>query len=233
MVRRYRTVSNLGVATGLEIQMINLIRPEHSRKFTTHITGMYRLRYRVFKQRLDWAVDVEDGTEIDAYDAADPVYLLRVDTDDNVTACVRLLPTTGPYMLRDTFHALLAGQIAPNSPVIWESSRFATEQSGSLTASPAGLSPATYELLAGMIEFGLASGLSQIVTVTDIRVERILRRADCPLQRLGEPVKIETTTAVAGSLEVSKDALRRVRQASGIDYPVLWEPVWTGANDDI
>lgn len=38
-----------------------------------------------------------------------------------------------------------------------------------------------------MIEFGLSRQLSRIVTVTDLRLERILRRAGRPLERIGEP----------------------------------------------
>ncbi|WP_245261463.1 acyl-homoserine-lactone synthase [Mesorhizobium sp. L103C131B0] len=38
-----------------------------------------------------------------------------------------------------------------------------------------------------MIEFGLSRCLSQIVTVTDLRMERILRRAGWPLVRVGDP----------------------------------------------
>lgn len=76
-----------------------------------------------------------------------------------------------------------------------------------------------------MIEFGLSRSLKAIVTVTDIRIERILKRARWPLRRLGTPHAIGTTMAVAGSLEVSQEALWQLRQACGIDRRVLWAPV--------
>lgn len=206
--------------------MLILIKPEHNSVFASQIASMYRLRHRVFKERLGWNVDVHDGIEKDQFDAASPAYLVRLDAVDAVTACVRLLPTTGPYMLRDTFANLASGRLLPNSPLVWESSRFAIQPAGSTEMATNGLSNATFELFAAMIEFGLARDLSEIVTVTDLRVERILRRAGWPLRRLGEPSTIDTTRAVAGSLEISLEALQRVRETSGITMPVLWEPAW-------
>src|SRR3546814_12704268 len=94
--------------------------------------------------------------------------------------CVRLLPTSGPTMLRDTFAPLLAGHPAPSDPAIWESSRFALDVGHEAGDPASGIASATYELFAGMIEFGLARGLADIVTVTDLRMERILRRAAWP-----------------------------------------------------
>ncbi|WP_352713480.1 acyl-homoserine-lactone synthase [Mesorhizobium sp. M0586] len=37
------------------------------------------------------------------------------------------------------------------------------------------------------MKFGLSRRLSRIATVTDLRMERILRRAGWPLERIGEP----------------------------------------------
>lgn len=54
--------------------------------------------------------------EVDVFDAWRPVYLLQKNEDNRVQGCVRLLPTTGPNMLRDTFPALLEGQAAPAAP---------------------------------------------------------------------------------------------------------------------
>lgn len=184
---------------------------------------MFRLRYRVFKERLGWDVDCTDGMERDEFDDLDPVYLIYRGPEGRVEGCIRMLPTLGPNMLRDTFDTLLDGSDAPRDSRTWESSRFSLDTS-SQAKSPVGLSPATHELFAGMIEFGLAWGLDRIVTVTDVRVERILKRAGWPLQRLGSVRRIGETMTVAGFLETSTAALGRVREIGEIDSPVLWIP---------
>ena len=80
---------------------------------------------------------------------------------------------------------------------------------------------ATYELFAGMIELGLMRELTDIVTVTDARMERILCRARWPLRRLGSPRPIGKTIAVAGYLEVSRERLQCVREAGRLDHAVI------------
>lgn len=75
----------------------------------------------VFKQRLDWTVQVSGNMEIDEFDVLRPVHLLH-----RPTGCVRHLPSTDPTMLRDIFPILLDGNPALKSNQIWESSRFAS-----------------------------------------------------------------------------------------------------------
>ena len=110
----------------------------------------------------------------------------------------------------------LDGQPAPASDTIWESSRFGVDLCSREEKTGRSIARATYELFAGMIEFGLMRQLTDIVTVTDARMERILCRARWPLRRLGSPRAIGKTIAVAGYLEVSQERLARVREAGGL-----------------
>lgn len=205
--------------------MMQLITAEYYGDFIDAVTEMHRLRYRVFKERLDWDVTFSGDMEIDEFDALRPAYLIQRASDNRIQGCVRLLPSTGPTMLRDTFPLLLDGAPAPASPAIWESSRFALDLHYDTPIGARGLASATYELFAGMIEFGLSRQLTEIVTVTDARMERILRRAEWSLRRIGKPRALGSTLAVAGYLEVSIESLARVRAAGGLQGPVLWAPV--------
>ncbi len=181
---------------------------------------MHRLRRRVFRDRLDWKVSVSDGLEVDQYDALSPTYLLGIDRQD-VVGCVRLLPTTGRNMLANTFPVLLDGRGAPNSARIWESSRFCVDTQRVETTAENGLKEATFLLFAAMIEWGQQQHLDAIATVTDLRMERILRRAGWGLDRLGEPRQIGATKAVAGLLPITDDALGAIRAAGKISKPVI------------
>jgi acyl homoserine lactone synthase len=213
----FEEAASFGIRFGFTI-------PIHDRVFTEEIAEMHRLRWRVFKERPDWDVQISRDMEIDEFDALRPAYLIQRASDGPVRGCVRLLPSTGPTMLRETFPMLLDGVPAPASPAIWESSRFALDLDPGIPKTH-GLAVATYELFAGMIEFGLSRHLSEIVTVTDARMERILRRAGWPLRRIGKPCALGSTLAVAGYLETSIESLARVRMAGGVRGPVLWAPV--------
>jgi acyl homoserine lactone synthase len=205
--------------------MMQLITQESYGEFVDELTEMHRLRYRVFKERLDWDVQISGDMEIDAFDALHPAYLLQRDEQGQVQGCVRLLPSTGPTMLRDTFPILLDGAPAPADAAIWESSRFSIDRGPTTAKAAGGLARATFELFAGVIEFGLSRRLTDIVTVTDARMERILRRAGWPLRRIGNVRALGTTLAVAGYLDVSIQSLACVRSAGGLKGPILWAPV--------
>ncbi|KYK46212.1 conjugal transfer protein TraI [Bradyrhizobium liaoningense] len=177
--------------------------------------GMHRLRGRVFKDRLDWDVSVSDGLEIDQYDTFKPTYLLVLEQND-VVGCVRLLPTIGRNMLADTFPVLLDGNPAPKATTIWESSRFCVDTKNAAATAENGLRKATFLLFAAMIEWGQQHNLRAIATVTDLRMERILRRAGWQLDRLGSPRQIGSTKAVAGLLPITNEALSTIRAAGQI-----------------
>ena len=196
--------------------MIQLITPDRYGEFLGELAEMHRLRYRIFKERLGWDVEVSGDMEIDEFDACRPAYLLQTDDNGRIQGCVRLVPTIGPTMLRDTFPLLLDGQPAPASDTIWESSRFGVDLCSRDEKTGRSIAKATYELFAGMIEFGLMRRLTDIVTVTDARMERILCRAHWPLRRLGSPQAIGKTLAVAGYLEVSQERLACVREAGDL-----------------
>lgn len=185
--------------------------------------GMHRLRGRVFKERLDWDVSVSGGLEIDQYDTYRPTYLLALEQSD-VVGCVRLLPTTGRNMLADTFPLLLDGHAAPKADRIWESSRFCVDTKSVAATAGNGLREATFLLFAAMIEWGQQRDLQAIATVTDLRMERILRRAGWHLDRLGTPRQIGATKAVAGLLPITSDALGAIRAAGKISGPVIEAP---------
>lgn len=209
--------------------MIQLITPDRYGEFVDVLAEMHRLRYRVFKERLGWEVETAGDMEADEFDALQPSYLVLRGYDSRVVGCVRFLRSTGRTMLQDAFPALLPDGELRGSADVWESSRFALDVHSNVPKMGAGLAAPTFELFAGMVEFGLAHDCAKILTVTDVRMERILRRATWPLERLGPARAIGTTMAVAGYLEVSESALSRLREMGQIKGPVLWAPVLRAA----
>ena len=124
-------------------------------------------------------------------------------------------------MLRDVFSNLLAPDDAVESATIWESSRFAISPNVTDRDPNTRLNPVTYELLLAIIEVGLMTGLSFVVTVFDARMKRILRMADFPVEFIGTPQRIGKATAYAGLLEVSEEAWASVAAKGGINHRVI------------
>ena len=160
---------------------------------------MHTLRAKVFRGRLGWEVPVLSGMEIDGYDALEPRYMLMRD-GETLRGCWRLLPTEGPYMLKDSFPQLLDGQEPPSDPHIWELSRFAIETEG---AGSYGFSEMTMESIEAIIRHAHERGLSRYVTVTTTAIERMLRRAGVVTTRIGAPQAVGIETAVALYVEIA------------------------------
>lgn len=185
------------------------------------LAAMYRLRRRVFKDRLDWSVSVSGDMELDVYDALNPTYLLVTSNQGDVVGSVRLLPTTGPTMLANTFQALLGCHEAPKCARILESSRFCVDTKLATELGENSLNRATFILFAAMIEGLRAARADSIVTVTDARMERILRRAGWPLERIAPPQRIGQTMALAGFLHASDEVLAAMYRQADVTGPVL------------
>jgi acyl homoserine lactone synthase len=171
--------------------------------------GMFRLRHQTFVDRLGWDVETHDGMERDGFDVKNTHYIFMPTAEGTVDACWRLLPTTGPYMLKDTFPQLLAGLPAPQAPDVWEMSRFAvaTDRVGS-TGQEFG--PLSVELMAESARFALANGISRYVTVTTAAIERLLRKQGLSMHRLCAPLRIGGVLTVACAIEVDATTLAAV-----------------------
>jgi len=161
--------------------------------------AMHRLRAKVFSDRKGWQVPVMSGMEIDGYDALEPHYMLLREADGMLRGCWRLLPTDGPYMLKNTFPQLLHGEAAPCAPDVWELSRFAMENGG----QPGfGFSGVALQSVCEIIRFGHRQGIREYVTVTTTSVERMLMRAGVVLRRFGPALEVGVETAVAIRVDI-------------------------------
>lgn len=166
---------------------------------------MYKLRHAVFAERLKWTSLNTAQREIDLYDVINPVYLICRDPAGEVVGCWRLLPTTGPYMLKDIFSHLLWGAPPPAQPDIWEISRFAIDPQWRDYDSLGAVGSVVGQMLLDLFDFSQANGITRIVAASDIRFDRILKRAGLTTTHYGPAVRMENSYAVAGWTEIRSE----------------------------
>ncbi len=198
----------------------------HDRKLNPEKTAdIYRLRKRVFHDALKWDVQISGDQEIDHFDDANPIYVTSsASGGGKLRGALRLLPTLGPNMLADTFPQLMNGEPEIRSASIWESSRFCIDPDLLQDRSSNQVTIAAAELMCGVGELGLRSGISHIVTVTDIFLERMFRRMGCPGERIGKPLRIGSVIAVAVGWEVTEELLSQMKVMASISGDVLAVP---------
>ena len=202
--------------------MLKLIEGSYASFFPKEIDAMFRNRAETFSGRLGWEVTVKDGYERDEFDRANTLYLVSVDPDtEQYWGSLRLLPTTGPNMLRDVFPQLLDGEYI-ESATIWESSRIcAAAIAGQPERNRSGVNYVLSELILGIGEVAVAAGLTQVVSVFDARIFRVLKAAGCNPQIIGTPQRIGGIMSYAGLFDAGEGPLEAFRAATGIEHSVL------------
>lgn len=201
--------------------MIEAISAIQAPQFPIEVDAMFRLRHRVFVDRLNWVEASPDGRERDYFDDLNPIYLLARGADDTLLGTWRLLPTTGPYMLRDVFSELLDGEAAPTHTSVWETSRFAVDADLHGKVGLDAVNLATRELFCGLIELCLDFGISEVITAYDVHIARLLPRIGCHPNWRSQTRRIGNTIALAGRFDINEAVLQAVREKAGIHGPVL------------
>lgn len=166
--------------------MLVVVEDQNASQYRDLLDEMFRLRARVFNDRLKWDVVVKDGMERDRYDDEGPVYLIYTDEEQKrVKGSLRLLPTTGPTLLAEFFADTLPDAARLTSPAIWECTRFCLDERLLDNGSRDEMVFASGVLFAGLGEIGLRSGIESILGNFDASMYRLYRRVGCEVDILG------------------------------------------------
>jgi len=191
--------------------MIVVIENHNAHEYVRLMDDMFRLRARIFRDRLGWDVRVVDGKERDKYDDIGPVYLICTDDEArDVKGSLRLLPTTGPTVLADNFSDTLPDAAHLSAPTIWECTRFCVDDRMSGKGHRDELLLASGELVAGLGEVAIKAGIESVLGNFDATMLRVYRRIGCEVevlgctQRYGRPVYL-------GLFPISEPILRKVK----------------------
>ncbi len=191
--------------------MIVVIEQYNAHEYSDLMDEMFRLRARVFRDRLRWDVQVRDGKERDKYDDEGPVYLIYADDESRkVKGSLRLLPTTGPTVLADIFSDTLPDAVHLSAPTIWECTRFCLEDDILSRGHREELLIASAVLIAALGDVAIRAGIESIVGNFDSTMLRLYRRIGCEVevlgstQRYGRPVYL-------GLFPISEPIVRKVK----------------------
>jgi acyl homoserine lactone synthase len=191
--------------------MLVVVEEYNSQDYRHLLDEMFRLRARVFSDRLKWDVNVENGMERDRYDDFGPVYLIYTDDDgEQVKGSLRLLPTTGPTLLADFFSDTLPDAAQLSAPSIWECTRFCLDDRLLDHGGRDEMVFASGVLFAGLGEIALQSGIESIIGNFDATMYRLYRRVGCEVEVLGLTRRYGRAVYL-GAFPVSLPILQRIK----------------------
>jgi len=166
--------------------MIVVLEQHNAHEYQHLIDEMFRLRARIFRDRLNWDVEVWEGKERDRYDDEQPVYIIHCDDmGRQVKGSLRLLPTTGPTLLADIFSDTRPDAANLSAPTIWECTRFCLDDRGQEDE----MLFACVALIEAVGEVALRAGIEGIVGNFDESMLLLYRRIGCEVEVLGSTLR--------------------------------------------
>jgi acyl homoserine lactone synthase len=192
--------------------MLVVIDQHNADKHTHLIDQMFRLRARVFQERLKWDVRVADGRERDKYDDMGPLYIIYADDEGReVKGSLRLLPTTGPTLLAEFFSDTLPDAVHLSAPTIWECTRFCLNDKILDKEGSDELLNVSAVLVEALGDVAIGNGIESIVGNFDFRTLQLYRNLGFQVDVLGSTSKFGQAVYL-GLFPISEPILRRVKR---------------------
>lgn len=203
--------------------MIIVIDGINQHMFSDVLDEMFKLRARVFGDRLGWEVNIVDGRERDMFDDLNPAHVVSINDEGEVVGCMRLLQTTGPHMLADVFNSILDGEPPLRSSQVWEATRFCvdTKRLGRGRGKNS-VSYVTSEVMIGSFEYAKTAGVLDSIAVIDPIMNRVLQRSgNAPYDYLGSAKPMGKVVAMAAMMDCSDERISGIRDYAGIEHDVF------------
>jgi len=197
--------------------MIHVVNATNQGEYLNEMEQVWRLRHRVFVEGKGWSeLAKPDGREIDQFDTPSAIHFLLM-RGREVVAYSRLLPTAGPHLLSDVFPKLCQEPL-PRDHATYEWTRQAVSPEYRVRGKAP---PLTYDLVAGIVEWGLSNGVSRITA--QIPMSYLLRMLQLHFRArpLGLPVEIAGESIIAVAAEFDGATLARVNQIRGDSRSIL------------
>ncbi len=197
--------------------MIEIIQAGQSGK-TYSLFEMHRLRKKIFKDRMQWDVDIAgEELEIDNYDLPETVYILARDNQGRMIGVWRMLPSTLPSMIRQLWPQFMEDFPLPVHEDVWETSRFGVlsyhegnrenfEDSRRTTAL----------LINALVEACVLCEIKEIYTLYHPAVGRAVQPMGFVPESVSQAFPIDGKRAIVGRFKMDEEALSRIRSCTGM-----------------
>lgn len=196
--------------------MLHVVTSENRALYERELDDLFRVRKAVFVDELGWQLPVRGGLETDEYDDAKAIYALSFDCNRQVTMAARYRPTSDHSMLMDHFAHALAPETGPvNAPDVWEITRGLCLEMGN---KPHNHLRRALHVLAPL-ELAHARGGTSIVAFSEVRLLPLAMTMGWRIELLGDPTPYGEGEGIAFRIEVSEEAIRRVRAEFDLPAP--------------
>lgn len=197
--------------------MIQIVTAANQEEHRSDMEQVWHLRHRVFVEGKNWVeLARPDRREIDQFDTPHAVHFL-LKRDGKVAAYSRLLPTTRPHLLSEIFPHLCQESL-PRGHDTYEWTRQAVSPDYRTRGKT---HPLTFDLVAGILEWGLASGVTRLTAQIPMPYLLQILQLHFRTRILGVPAHIAGERIIAVAAEFDAATLAKVNEVRGDDRSVL------------
>lgn len=180
--------------------------------------AVHHLRHKIFVEEMGWKdLARPDQLEIDQFDHEEAIHHL-VMRNGELAGYQRMLPTTRPHLLTEVLQDLYVGK-PPSGRDVFELTRYAVAPG--YRDGRRGVSTVGTELIAGFIEWGMATGVDKVI----IEFEPMWVLRALQLHFLATPLGYQRTygrqQVVATLLQFNQETLDTVRARRNHFRPVM------------
>ena len=154
--------------------MVYLITPNDYASHRADLDAMYRLRHKVFFEKLKWQVKSQDNMEKDEYDENNTFYLIYKDQNNIVRGCQRYIPMNHSCMFDGPFDFVLPNLKDYKNAKYWEASRMAVDYNFDETYKKQEAQKVCCRILAASSLFGMDAEIENFLTLSYPSAARIL-----------------------------------------------------------
>lgn len=189
---------------------------------TKYLMDMHRVRTKIFRDRMGWDVNVNEmEMEIDDYDLPETIYVLSIDEHDKVVGTWRFLMTDQPSMIQNIWPQYLETLPIPASPNMCETSRFGVHcEEAALAERQKQVNQATAEMLVGLIDACIKCGITDMFTLYNVKIKRLLERIGFKPVRTSAVIDLEGEPTVTAQFEMNQELLDAIRAKTGITLQI-------------
>lgn len=185
-----------------------VIKGNNNPSYSNIMTQMFRQRKKIFIDVLGWDLTATDGLEIDEFDNDDAIYMICVDSNQQVKASLRLLPTNKPYLFQQHFPDLSIKPL-PNSPTVYEATRLysMTAGKGFRRDTPG------KTLLKAMIIYGTQENFDHYCCICSLKILEVILHYGLDMEPLGIPKFLDKDLISGFNISLGEQAVARIEKA--------------------
>jgi acyl-homoserine lactone synthase len=199
--------------------MLQVIDAANRHLYKRELEQHFRIRHEIYVDERKWmALQRPDGREVDQFDDEHAIYLLAIE-DGAVIGGTRLVPTLRPHLMADVFPFLANVEGIRRGVDIVEWMRIFV-----VPGRRGRDSKVLHTVLAGMLEYCLASEISEITVVMETWWMPRFLALGWDVRPLGLPAVIDGMNCIGAAIAVTPDAYRRTLAFRQLEAPVIARP---------